>query len=40
MILNPFCVLQGVPQEKQKETMINKYERVNFVAVLYVVMSG
>jgi hypothetical protein len=37
---NPFCVLQGVPQEKQKDTMINEYERVDFVAVLYVVMSG
>jgi hypothetical protein len=37
---NPFFVLQGVPQEKQKDTMINKYKRVDFVAVLYVVMSG
>jgi hypothetical protein len=35
-----FCVLRGVPQEKQKYTMINEYKRVDFVAVLYVVMSG
>jgi hypothetical protein len=35
-----FCVLQGVPQEKQKETIINEYERVDSVAVLYVVMNG
>jgi hypothetical protein len=29
-----------MPQEKQKETMINKYERDAFFAVLYVAMSG
>ena len=29
-----------MPQEKQKDTMIKEYERVDFVAVLYVVRSG
>jgi hypothetical protein len=37
---NPFCVLQGVPQEKQKDIMINECERIDVVAVLYVVMSS
>jgi hypothetical protein len=29
-----------VPQEKQKETMVNQFEGVVFATALYVVMSG
>jgi hypothetical protein len=40
LFLFAFCVLQGVPQEKQKATMVNKFVGVNFVTVQYAVMWG
>jgi hypothetical protein len=42
MILYPFCVLQGVPQEKQKAIMSNELGGFDFIVstVQYAVMWG